>query len=99
MTVSLCTSLYITNYACDSYAFAMRWQRLSGARARARAELRALLITAAKRDADAQGRELWRCSKRLGRGLRLVIEWPQPGHARLLWAGHGVPPVHLWATP
>lgn len=84
---------HITDSACDRYAYAMRWRRPD--RVRARQELADLVETAGYKDSDGQGRELWRCSKRLGRGLRCVVDTS----GRLLWVGQGVPPESVWMTP
>jgi len=72
------------------YAHAMRWTKPVDV-ALARMELRALLETAALRDTHPCGAQLYRCSKRLGRGLRVVVR-----DERVLWVGHGVPPASVW---
>lgn len=88
---------YITDRACISYAHAMGWRAVNYARARD--ELAQLITTAGYRDVDHDGRELWRCTKRLGKGLRCVVDPHGVGGALLLWVGHGVPPVRMWMTP
>lgn len=89
-------SWYITDSAVERYHHAMRWRAHDAARARA--ELSALAETATFRGRDRHGRELWRSSKRLGRGLRWVLGPPQPPDTRprVLWVGHGVPPESVW---
>lgn len=59
---------YITDSAVERYHYAMRWRVHDSARARV--ELSALAQMATFRARDRKGRELWRSSKRLGRGLR-----------------------------
>jgi hypothetical protein len=89
----------ISHTACLRYCHVMRWQVVDVARARD--ELTALVDTAGYRQTDQQGRELWRCSKRLGRGLRCVVDprVPRGQLPALCWVGHGVPPRSVWASP
>lgn len=86
----------ITVQACDGYMHALGWRIPD--RARACRELSRIIATATHKDTDADGRQLWRCSKRVGRAMRCVVDPRGYGPPRLIWVGRGVPPNTLWMT-
>jgi hypothetical protein len=87
----------ITRAAIERFAHVLRdAARVSGHRAAeptladAEQRLRQLVPTATYRQADAEGRELWR-SPPSASGLRWIVQ-----DGRVLWVGQGRPPDRLW---
>jgi len=81
-----------------------QWQDLTGAPTveRARESLIDVCRAAGLRETDAEGRQLYRAPKRMGRGARLVVD-PHAGEREgdlptLLWVGLSRPPRWCW-TP